>query len=974
MHKPHAVMGVVQSMFTAMLILMISTISHAVSFTPGNIVVYRVGDGTQTLTNNGNSVFIDEYTPSGTFVQAVALPNSGSNPLIAQGATGKGSAIEGLIADSTDGQYVVLTGYATAVGGGTQLSLTPCTGTGGVPRTVGLVKYDGTVDTSTALTDFACGTGTGNTNPRSATSTNGTNIWVSGSEGVVGTGGARFTTRGSTTSTQLNSTDTNMRQVNIFGGQLYGAVNGVAVSAIGTGLPTTGGQTDTALTLPGSGTSPDGFFFASVPGGTVLYLADDGAGEIYKWSLVSGTWTANGTVALASARAIFGTVSGSTVKLYVRSSGDDTVIQTLTDSSGFNATITGSLSTWVTAPANEVFRGIALAPASSAPPTNTPTRTNTPPGPTASPTRTPTITMTPTRTSSPTITATLTPTPTPGPFTSGNIVVYRVGDGNATLVNTGNAVFLDEYTPSGTLVQSVGLPTTASGSNNQLIASGTASSEGLLTRSIDHKYLLLTGYAADLGGATSLSGTSGSACPTPGTVSRTVGRVKFDASIDTSTALTDFACGNNPRSAISDDGINLWVGGAAGGVAYTTLGSTTSTSLSTDSTNVEQVNIFDSRLYMSSQKTTGILIGTVGAGAPIATGQTITPLPGFPTTGNPDAFFFADLGGHSEPDTLYVADDTAGQIQKYSLVSGSWTATGTVTLTGVRGLTGLISGTSVILYVTDGGTLRSLTDTSGYNGTLSGTLGTLATATANKAFRGVALAPEASGFAPPSKGNGKCEAAVAKGLTKLAGCVGKCQIKQAVAGLKGTTPPFDEEGCEQGAGKSCRANYDAASVKLLGKSICPDCLLGSAQSSLADAMMSFLEVHNGQIYCDGSQSFGGDDPGLVPLNKDTAKCEDGVFKLLTKLEGCVGKCQAKQAAAALKGGAPFDEAGCEQGAGKSCRAAYNTATAKLLGGKAICPPCLQAAAQSGLGDAMMSFMNQIKGQIYCAGTAQLPPP
>ena len=71
---------------------------------------------------------------------------------------------------------------------------------------------------------------------------------------------------------------------------------------------------------------------------------------------------------------------------------------------------------------------------------------------------------------------------TPPAFTPGNIVVYRVGAGGAaTLVNTGNPIFLDEYTPAGALVQSLALPTTTSGSNHRLIASGTATSEGLLT-------------------------------------------------------------------------------------------------------------------------------------------------------------------------------------------------------------------------------------------------------------------------------------------------------------------------------------------------------------------------------------------------------------------------------------------------------------------------------------------------------------
>ena len=72
-------------------------------------------------------------------------------------------------------------------------------------------------------------------------------------------------------------------------------------------------------------------------------------------------------------------------------------------------------------------------------------------------------------------------------FTPGDLVIYRVGDGTAALVNTGVPVFLDEYTPLGILVQSISVPTTTVGLNRRLIASGTATSEGLLTRSTDGK-------------------------------------------------------------------------------------------------------------------------------------------------------------------------------------------------------------------------------------------------------------------------------------------------------------------------------------------------------------------------------------------------------------------------------------------------------------------------------------------------------
>jgi hypothetical protein len=229
----------------------------------------------------------------------------------------------------------------------------------------------------------------------------------------------------------------------------------------------------------------------------------------------------------------------------------------------------------------------------------------------------------------------------------GNLVIYRIGDGTGSLLNTGNAVFLDEYSPSGTLVQSIPLPTVTSGANRQLIARGTATSEGLLTRSADFRYLVLTGYARNLGGTGSLAGA---------TVPRTIGRVDAVGTVDTSTALSDFADGNNPRGAVSSNGTQLWAAGGAGGLRSTTLGATTSTQISTTVTHLRQPAIFNGQLYVSPSSGSAVRIGTVGAGLPTTTGQTITNLPGFPTGGSPYAFALFDLNaGVPGPDALYVA-------------------------------------------------------------------------------------------------------------------------------------------------------------------------------------------------------------------------------------------------------------------------------------------------------------------------------
>ena len=136
-------------------------------------------------------------------------------------------------------------------------------------------------------------------------------------------------------------------------------------------------------------------------------------------------------------------------------------------------------------------------------------------------------------------------------FTPGDVVVYRVGTG-ASLSSASAAVTLDEFGPSGGAapLESVPLPTAAGSSGNPLTASGTATSEGLLTLSGDGRYLMLSGYAT-APGTSSVAGSSATAVP------RTVGRVDAAGNVDTTTALTDFANGNNPRSATSSDGTNI---------------------------------------------------------------------------------------------------------------------------------------------------------------------------------------------------------------------------------------------------------------------------------------------------------------------------------------------------------------------------------------------------------------------------------
>jgi hypothetical protein len=61
---------------------------HAQSFTPGNLAVLRIGNGTEALTNSGNTIFVDQYSPSGGLINSTPAPDSGADALIVSGASG----------------------------------------------------------------------------------------------------------------------------------------------------------------------------------------------------------------------------------------------------------------------------------------------------------------------------------------------------------------------------------------------------------------------------------------------------------------------------------------------------------------------------------------------------------------------------------------------------------------------------------------------------------------------------------------------------------------------------------------------------------------------------------------------------------------------------------------------------------------------------------------------------------------------
>jgi len=175
------------------------------------------------------------------------------------------------------------------------------------------------------------------------------------------------------------------------------------------------------------------------------------------------------------------------------------------------------------------------------------------------------------------------------PITPGNLVIYRVGDGvSGTLSALGTAVFLDEYTTAGSLVQTIPVPTT--GTTQQMVAVGNASTEGIISRSQDGAKLVFMGYRNTTG-------------TTPGgsTVPRVIGTLDVAGTLDTSIAVTDMTSAV-PRSATTVDGSRYWLATSTG-VRYVPTPIASSTSVLIDSRNSRQVNLADNVLYATNGST-----------------------------------------------------------------------------------------------------------------------------------------------------------------------------------------------------------------------------------------------------------------------------------------------------------------------------------------------------------------------------------
>jgi len=285
--------GLIASLLTA----------QAQFFTNGNLAVLRIGGPDQNTKTSGDgaTVWIDQYTTTGTLVNSFAVPSSGSNALILSG-----EPYEGYLTLSPNGAQLVFAGYNTDVPYSSELIFSAATN---VPRAVATLDGYGNYGLPVVNTNIFDGY-----TITSAVS-DGTNFWAGGtgpnnvgSVIYVGTAGA-----GADSVVLTGLFGTGFRSVNLYNGAFYatGYESNSALTATAYGAGSSM-LSNILGVLPTSATGytnlfPTGTSAASTasdlvidPTGSIAYVADYSFG-IVKFTNSGSGWVSNYTIVLTNA-------------------------------------------------------------------------------------------------------------------------------------------------------------------------------------------------------------------------------------------------------------------------------------------------------------------------------------------------------------------------------------------------------------------------------------------------------------------------------------------------------------------------------------------------------------------------------------------------------------------------------------------------------------------------------------------------
>jgi len=197
------------------------------------------------------------------------------------------------------------------------------------------------------------------------------------------------------------------------------------------------------------------------------------------------------------------------------------------------------------------------------------------------------------------------------------------------------------------------------------------------------------------------------------------------------------------------------------------------------------------------------------------------------------------------------------------------------------------------------------------------------------AIAGTPFGGDDTGTIPSGKTTLKCVSSISKAVGKAVGCVGKCTASRSSGKFADDTA---EDNCEKNnAGKSCLEKFAASVAKAQSGDMTGGCNCIDA-ATVSGAIEGNLDGMNNTVYWDTTSGtpFGGDDSGDLPVAKSlTAKCEDGVNKLVGKAVACVIKCHNSRASGKLADDTAEDA--CEKQstpAGKSCLEKFTAGVTK----------------------------------------------
>ena len=328
-------------------------------YTPGNLVVVQVGDGA-TFTGNTVVTKLVEFSPAGLIQNTAALNATDPGNKL---TNTDNSPTEGMLTLSTDGRYLLTTGYNAQAG-----TAATSTASATVARTVARIDANRNADISTVLADTYNGSNSVNGSIRSAASLNGSAFWLAGAGS--GATGLRYAPVGASTSTGLSNTITSTRVVRIMRNNVYFSTGASTpgIYLLGPANNTSSGQAATLLISTGANSSPYSFILLdrdpAIAGPDAAYIADENDG-LGKWAFDGTNWAKVGVLS-TKVRGLTGTINPTgSVTLYAttRSSAGSNELVTVTDTNPYTAAISASATTSLyKSGANVALRGVEFAP------------------------------------------------------------------------------------------------------------------------------------------------------------------------------------------------------------------------------------------------------------------------------------------------------------------------------------------------------------------------------------------------------------------------------------------------------------------------------------------------------------------------------------------------------------------------------------------------------------------------------------